>query len=160
MHTDSCPAGPFGPIGGDCNCQTCPHRFAARYLCHVCNTADSGAERKTRKAQQDPDHTWSDTELSDLAQSITYKPGYQVRLQNHPDYPMAKIVVVASVWDSTAPTELFQLTFEQTLPRQASRDHMLESIRRAFHVLEAHEADEWFRVDGRHVKDPHGQVAR
>jgi hypothetical protein len=138
---------------------TCPHGRISRSFCHVCTVHDNEREREDRR-QQDFDHQWTDAELHQLAESITYKPGYELHLQNHPDYPMARCIVRANVWDSTKPDALFQLIFEQTLPNRASRDMMLESIRRALRTLECHEVDEWFRVDGEQFTNPHREPTR
>jgi hypothetical protein len=39
-----------------------------------------------------------------------------------------------------------------------SKTQLLDLIRKAFHTFETHEADEWFRVDGQRVTNPHGPV--
>lgn len=99
---------------------------------------------------------------------ITYKPGYRFRV-----YRMENKAEIA-VWLTSAPLpdadginaepspivvrSLFRETEINALPdaERRMRLHAETMIR----CMELHEMDEWFRLDGAYVKDPHPEKKR
>jgi len=97
---------------------------------------------------------------------MTYKPGYELTLQclngldrNGYNSPVARIDVKAVIDNSRSPGTPFNLYFQQLIPvyeELITEDHITQYlVRNALRELECHEVDEWFRLDGKLVTDPH-----
>lgn len=111
--------------------------------------------------------------FSDLIEKFSYKPGYEFTLV-HPDpaeidglvfrAPEGRwsyLYLKCTVPDSTKwPHEPYTLQFQGTVPHnieyqpEAGQIYFLQMLLETF---ELHERDEWFRLDGKLVKNPHSQ---
>lgn len=117
--------------------------------------------------------TWMPT-FSDLIEAFSYKPGYEFTLI-HPSEQMAiddglvfrapeargsSLHLKCYVPDSTRPPhELYLLQFQMYIPHYVEHhdaDYQLHYISIMLEEFELHERDEWFRVNGKLVNNPHG----
>lgn len=103
-----------------------------------------------------------------LIESTTYKPGYQLTLVNpveiagyRPSWLQAVLHIKCYVPDSTKfPHDLTLIQFQVAIPEhiedldENGQRHYLRQILREF---EMHQLDEWLRVDGKLVNDPHAK---
>ena len=96
------------------------------------------------------------TDLADRLRRFSYKPGWTIRLGEENGRPA--IVVVARVPDVRDPQRSTIVRGGEILPRNVEAlddEQFIALVRRAKDVVERHEADEWFMVDGKPVNDPH-----
>ena len=99
------------------------------------------------------------TDLADRLRRFSYKPGWTITLGEENGRPA--IVVVARVPDVHDPQRSTIVRGGEILPRNLdglTDGELVDLVRRAKDVVERHEADEWFMVDGEPVNDPHGKV--
>ena len=108
--------------------------------------------------------------FSKLIESFSYKPGYEFTLV-HPEMakidgmtlnfgtPMSVLYLKAYAPDSTKPPhELILLQFQAAIPHyieDLNRSGQLLYLKQIIEIFEKHETDEWLRVDGELVKNPH-----
>lgn len=117
-----------------------------------------------------PRHAWP--RVASFIESMTYKPGHEITLVvreqgivggmvMHPDLPRdyASLLIKGYVQDSTKfPHDLFLLQFQVAVPPMAEDydDKMMRYwFRETLRIFEEHELDEWFRINGELVTDPH-----
>lgn len=115
--------------------------------CSLCNCSGFRIYRESTEGWQ----KWED-----FIKRVTYKPGwkigyvYEIGLDEH------RIVVDMHTQDST--TEEFKLVRVAQwaiLPDWMNEGHAGVFVRDMIQKLEMHELDEWFKVDGELVNDPH-----
>ncbi|UOW93136.1 hypothetical protein SEA_NOSHOW_69 [Mycobacterium phage NoShow] len=109
--------------------------------------------------------------FSDLIERFSYKPGYEFTLV-HPEeallegerlfsapLPVSYLYLKCVVPDSTKPPhEPYTLQFQAVIPHnieQHDQNGQLYYLRMILETFELHERDEWLRVDGELVNDPH-----
>ena len=100
-----------------------------------------------------------------LIDRIKYKPGYKFEVKTEPfaDHAFLRVVTppVQNTYKPDDPTQVGPIQFliwipwffdDMALKAQIAwfRDHVI-------HMMEQHEADEWFRVDNIMVFNPHGE---
>ena len=96
------------------------------------------------------------SDLADRLRRFSYKPGWTITLGEENGRPA--IVVVARVPDVHDPQRSTIVRGGEILPRNVEAlddEQFIALVRRAKDVVERHEADEWFMVDGEPVNDPH-----
>lgn len=99
---------------------------------------------------------------------ITYKPGWTMRLVDPSpgedaavgtigyEYRNLVLVVEVPTADSRNPGQQVVVTHRQPVPPFFEGWHdFVRWVRYELHATEIHEADEWIRVDGEMVFDPH-----
>jgi hypothetical protein len=86
---------------------------------------------------------------------VTYKEGVTFELAY--EFNMAKLMIQAKYLDSRHRVTPVTIMHQTIVPRHFMHDEKLFSayVRRCVHDLEAHEADEWLRVGGELLNDPH-----
>lgn len=109
-------------------------------------------------------------EIRAIVKTITYKPGHtiDVRFRNSDGlgrqfqrYEWAELRVSAELCDAvpeTSPDEpTVPVTFSQTFPPDFmdSKERVILAVEDVIRRFERHEFDEWFRVDGVPVYNPH-----
>ena len=106
--------------------------------------------------------------MTTLLEHLTYKPGYRFRFRARP-LPQGddvELYVEADVPDSEKPTHTVpaHLRTVKLLHRHRwshhevamfDRDQFLWTVRSFLVEMEVHEVDEWFRLDGAPVHEPH-----
>jgi hypothetical protein len=109
-------------------------------------------------------------EAIDLGARLTYKPGWEIRIvASKPPAPDGVSVYVSAHLPNARPDLLMRGHEMATLyvsygveidEREVSgmdREAFLEKVSKAIQALEAHEHQEWFKVDGWAVRDPHAK---
>jgi hypothetical protein len=97
--------------------------------------------------------------LKGLLERVTYKPGYHFRLPPFDNQDYFRLYLDAVTKDATAPGKPFMVEYHMVnwydrLLRM--NDHeLLQCIYRMAIDTEIHEAEEWFRIDGKHLVNPH-----
>ena len=109
--------------------------------------------------------------FSDMIEKFSYKPGYEFTLV-HPELredsvfkaPEARwshLYLKCWVPDATKPPhEPYLLQFQATVPHNIEfhdRNGQLYYLKMILETFELHERDEWLRVDGELVTDPHAK---
>lgn len=94
-----------------------------------------------------------------INEHVTYKPGYIIRA-NVPLDDLRTHLVLQLVFDgpdSREPENTKVVSFTQFYPAPfPSLEALTQLIRCFIHEWELHESDEWLRIDGEMVRDPHG----
>jgi len=94
------------------------------------------------------------SDLADRLRRFSYKPGWTITLGEENGRPA--IVVVARVPDVHDPQRSTIVRGGEIQPPHDLTDEELTAlVLAAINVVERHEADEWFMVDGEPVNDPH-----
>ena len=112
-------------------------------------------------------------EAKDLVEKLTYKPGWTITPRDSHDFTwemdgtrgyrvpaILHIDLQHRAPDSTAPSMMpirivSGYAYDTASLRDMPKDFFLGDIRRQLHTLECHEVDEWLKLDGKHVVDPH-----
>jgi len=100
----------------------------------------------------------------DLAlQSISYKKNFSFRYSPASDSNHVNLTIVMLVPDVNDPTHEVPISsytrFEDPLTNQLPVAQYIAQIRRYIRELEAHEFDEWFKVDGKCYNEPHPEMS-
>ena len=94
-------------------------------------------------------------EIRDIVASISYKPGFKIELTKI-DAHSCEFDVQMQVKDTYKPgNTIVHSTHCFSLGYFGRKEHLIEFIRHAITTLELHERDEWFKVDGKLLNDPH-----
>lgn len=101
-------------------------------------------------------------ELEAIVARITYRPGWQIRVVDEgtrgPN-PLVRLVLSLETIDSNwLPSQIgLRVTFEESLPVSTFQDErdFVEYVWQRLQFAENHEACEFFRLDGKPVRDPH-----
>jgi hypothetical protein len=110
--------------------------------------------------------------LREHLKGITYKPGWAFEVcyrpnAGYPDFPETYLNIEAQVTDVYHTERTTTVNLRKNFNTNMFFD-MLSSfeleftnfVHRAIVELEMHEIDEWFKVHGRHVRDPHPELKR
>lgn len=99
--------------------------------------------------------------VNDWLKRIEYKPNARIKLGPRRFDDMMRepigIVVEVDVPDSYDPEQIVTIVHERFLPymHKDDFDHFVVWMRMLLHSVEMHEADEFFKVDGKRRFDPH-----
>lgn len=99
--------------------------------------------------------------INELLARFTYKPGFKAYAE-HNDF-VCELVIEMQVpearWRGIGPTPMTKVMGRRIPPPESldydMEDAFYEWLRREIRDLEWHELDEWFRVDGHLMFDPH-----
>lgn len=104
-------------------------------------------------------------ELENLISRITYKRGFQFNVERDQSRAICYIRLTAWVTPSNRPNteEIIPIVQMSALDEYAlskmSMDSVLQFISHSLFSLEKHELNEWFKIDGKHVEDPHPELS-
>ena len=107
--------------------------------------------------------------FSDLIEQFSYKPGYEFTLVHPelredsiytaPEARWSQLFLKCHVPDATKPPhEPYLLQFQATIPHNIEyhdQNGQLYYLKMVLETFELHERDEWLRVDGELVTNPH-----
>jgi hypothetical protein len=92
------------------------------------------------------------------AWNVTYKRGWRVRLIMLEDHDAFYVNVTYKAADSDSPdrhnVDIAAQRMVAWMPDE-TRDDILRRLRDAIIDIETHEVDEWLRVDGKRIQEPH-----
>lgn len=105
-----------------------------------------------------PDRIEAERAISAILQRFTYRSGWFFKVED------GYLKVTVEVEDAERPGEMITLTFTQTIPVQYAfmREEfdwtrwLFEQVR----TMEHHELQEFFRIDGKPVYEPHPELVR
>lgn len=102
-------------------------------------------------------------QVVDQLKRLTYKPETKIVIEwprVHPDlsHRWVQLTITDPRIDTTNPEREIFLTNTIIVPTPISEDHLHFDLRRFFHDFEKHEADEWLRIGGTMIHDPHAEV--
>ena len=92
---------------------------------------------------------------------IKYKPGCEIHLFYDFGNDAGRLLIRASVIDATDPEQkrVVQVECSQYVtPPEAQQGPLVDRIRTMLQKIEMHEVDEFLKLDGRHVQDPHPEL--
>lgn len=99
-------------------------------------------------------------ELEALLARITYKPG--TRCDIGPAYDYVLIRITHSVLDACNAADPTPIPVANHLRLDSlehlTERHVLQFIESAYRSFEQHEVDEWLKLDGKHINDPHPEL--
>ena len=106
-----------------------------------------------------------------IEQSVRYKPNTQIKAwvkdedkyRSYHSYSDTTIVVSMQIFgipdstksDGSSTSIVFTQTWSFLHIKHGGMNLLLEYLRKFLRDWEMHEMDEWFRIDGTHVRDPH-----
>lgn len=111
--------------------------------------------RVPRPRRLDPALAANEREVRAILSRFTYRPGWQFVVED------GYLKVYASLVDATNPKETIPLVFGRMIPRY-DFTHGFEWTRWLFEQvreIEMHEVQEFFRIDGKCVYEPHPELA-
>lgn len=95
-------------------------------------------------------------EMERLLERITYKPGVRLSIWRSVHDERLTLGIIAAVPSVDDPSRTIEIQSTVSLPAwQLGEAGILRKVRRLVKELENHEVDEWLRVDGVPVRDPH-----
>lgn len=105
------------------------------------------------------------TAWAEVLDELTYKPNVEFRLEpqhfgRHVEY---RFQIHTTVPDSRSPAGTVITVVHQTMvPRwlDDDRHHIIAFVRQCIHNMETHEADEFLRIGGELVNNPHARSDR
>jgi hypothetical protein len=95
----------------------------------------------------------------DAIREVQYKPGWHFHLKPNDHNYAFTLIITCEVPDANAPEGLRKV-IPITMRREIDTHHLnpdlfLVAITCAIRDMEMHEMDEWFRIQGHRVKEPH-----
>lgn len=95
-------------------------------------------------------------ELEDLLATISYKPGYLFKVLQEESYDLVSIRFSYFAKDAENPENIISLVSKTTLVLPLpEKEVVLSEIKLLIKTAELHEMNEWLKVDGKHLTDPH-----
>lgn len=98
-------------------------------------------------------------EAKKVIATITYKPGWKFDIHREAQERQYSIITEAKVQDSSNLNEISLVIGKQIISlhmlSDMTKDSFVQFIRQCIHRREVHEADEFLRVDGEMVFNPH-----
>lgn len=96
----------------------------------------------------------------EIVSNITYKPGWSISIhENYGYYQFPVLTIDAEVRDSYDPSKIVSIRGTKTLSHSLIYDltkmSLLQLIRQFIHQTEIHESDEWIRLNGEMIFNPH-----
>jgi hypothetical protein len=99
-----------------------------------------------------------------MVRTLKYKPGYRISIRHGFSSAPCNLRVQINYVAPDADAHLREGDAAPTVPVSFvsmpedidSAEHFLHVVRNAIREVEDHEADEWFRVAGKHYRAPHG----
>ena len=98
------------------------------------------------------------SEIEHILFRVSYKPGWTIRAMQG-TFEGVKVQILAQVVDSYNPEATVCLDVWSTLPPIQDEDQFLLWLAWRLKQIEIHEMQEWFKLDGRAVFDPHAEGA-
>lgn len=95
---------------------------------------------------------------------ITYKPGWKFIALMHPSCDQIKIHLSYLARDARLENNEGEITLTSITiihphsPTELTEENLRSAIIRQILQAEMHERDEWLRLDGKHVTDPHPEL--
>lgn len=114
------------------------------------------------KRSAPPDY-YNSAELDRWLERITYRPGVSMRIA-HPEflgeysYPVTPTLqLCADVENTYRPGQRIEIIHQTLIPQYVieTEQTFQAFVRQALINMEMHELDEWFKIDGVMVNDPH-----
>lgn len=101
--------------------------------------------------------------FQDRLDRIKYKPGYafnitRVSPDNSVYLDMYMLDITAHVLDAANPTEKIRLNFSAAFDPQDINLPFEEFVLNQIKIMEMHEVNEWFKIDGFHLNEPHPEL--
>jgi hypothetical protein len=95
-------------------------------------------------------------EVEEALKSFTYRPGWKFLLR-HNDYEGVDLRIECSVENSYRPSNDVDLGIDSVVPTpmMETADDFYAWLLWRLQCIEAHECQEWFKVDGTAWRDPH-----
>ena len=91
----------------------------------------------------------------------TYKPGARFTVSTHEhSYGFIAIMLIIEVPDAEHPGQLTRVVNMQSVEPGMPMEVLPQLIRELVRKAELHEIDEWLRLDGARVHEPHPELAR
>lgn len=95
--------------------------------------------------------------IASCLERFTYKPGWTFTAGQH-DTEGPTITIEVGVEDSTTPGTYTLLRIRTFVPPCRTPADFYRWLRYRLQRIEAHECDEWFRVDGVQLHNPHRDI--
>lgn len=104
-----------------------------------------------------------------LLERVTYKPGWRIKVSRPTDRglhnywePVTIQAQYPTVDVNTLETIMLNLHHQIDIhtAEEVSEDILVDLISHIIKGFEMHEFDEWFKLDGKHVRDPHPEENR
>jgi hypothetical protein len=106
-------------------------------------------------------------EVVALIQRVTYKPGWKLRTTVEPavrgwGFPVVRVQLTyrAPASDGSGASVEFHGEASLSVDDRTEPDRVLAWLTAFIQRSELHEMDEWLKVDGKHVRDPHPEMLR
>lgn len=102
-------------------------------------------------------------EAIEICDRLSYKPKARIlAMRSRHDYSYLEIMVSGLTEDALKPGIVAEPKLFHVLSKAAiaemNQDQFLTYVRKMLIDLETHEVDEWFKIDGFYVKDPHPEL--
>ncbi len=95
------------------------------------------------------------TQLHSILSRVTYKPGWELTIT---DDENPSLCITAWLKDAYNPGDRMLVDIHSQLPPFFTESEVLRWLRWRLREIEVHEVDEFLRVDGKAVFDPHRDV--
>lgn len=96
--------------------------------------------------------------LAAVLERLHYKPGWKFSIMRNTESGFMTLVVQAAVENVEAPHEKVQINMTETVHPEMTDDEFINTVCSAICKMEMHEVDEYFKVDGRHYREPHPEL--
>lgn len=95
-------------------------------------------------------------ELIGIFKQVTYKPGYDIQV-DYVGQGLIEFSMSVMVPDSDCPDKLIKVAIEQKFNvfEVWDEDEVVECIKQLIWNFELHEMDEWLRLKGKRLRNPH-----
>jgi hypothetical protein len=94
----------------------------------------------------------------ELVAKFTYKPNFKIELQQDILRDMWQLHIHMIVSDVHT-GKVTKVNSTRLLHCKVDKDYLKDSIISAVHELEIHEINEWLKFNGKHVTNPHPELA-
>lgn len=100
-------------------------------------------------------------QIDSILVNITYKPGYTVHVYRHSHCDGVIFTFRAQVRDVNDKESIIPLVHQMHIMNEALRtaEELIMQIKQGWKAFEAHEFDEWFRINGIPLVMPHPEKA-
>jgi hypothetical protein len=94
-------------------------------------------------------------DISELLSRVSYRPRTQFQLLTERNVPWTTLVISMFVTDSDNLEQQSWVHMKHPIPPLKDERSFYSWLRHTLHICEMHEADEFFKVDGIKLFDPH-----
>ncbi len=133
-------------------------------LSDILSDLNNPVTSSSRHALEDMPAGSSEARFAAFVERITYKPGYEVVYMPpaqaggyslHSGVLYMKLVLENSYRPGTETLVQFQMAVSRHVIDDVNEKYWRHLIRQFFNEFEQHELDEWLRIDGELMNDPH-----